>query len=65
LTDLGAAGGGSPNVAQSYIMSVTGSLAAVPEPQTAAAVFAGVFVAGLVGRRVWQRRKTVAQPLAA
>ncbi len=37
----------------------------VPEPQTAAAVIAVLFVAGLVGRRIVQRRQAALQPLQA
>jgi hypothetical protein len=34
------------------------SLSPVPEPATAAAVFAGAFVAFMVGYRIWQRKKS-------
>lgn len=57
--------GTAANASHSMLMSVTGELAATPEPQTAAAIFAGLFVAGLVGRRVRQRRAAVVVPLAA
>ena len=46
-----------------YTMSVTGTLAAVPEPKTAAAGFAALFVAALIGHRTWQRRKLAAIPV--
>ncbi len=48
-----------------YTMSVSGTLAAVPEPKTAAAAIAALFVAALIGRRTWQRRKLVAIPVVA
>jgi hypothetical protein len=50
-----------------YTMSVTAGLAGtpVPEPKTAAAGIAAMFVAALVGRRVWQRNKLTPVPLAA
>ena len=53
--------------AYAYQMSVDGTagLSAVPEPKTAAAEVAALFVAALVGRRVWQRRKVAVSPLAA
>jgi hypothetical protein len=53
------------NGTSAYQMSVTGSLAPVPEPKTAAAGIAALFVAALVGRRVMLRRKLAATPLAA
>jgi len=63
----------APNTLQAFSGSFTADaqtfsfngLAATPEPQTAAAIFAAVFVAGLVGRRTWQRRQLAAAPLAA
>ncbi len=64
VTDLQSAGGAS-SPGLTYSMSVTGELASTPEPQTAATIFAVVFVAGMVGRRTWQRRKAAAVPLAA
>lgn len=54
--------------AYAYQMSVTGVAGAptpVPEPKTAAASVAALFVAALVGRRLWQRRKAATAPLAA
>lgn len=59
-TNLQTLGGISPDVGQAYSMSITGSLAATPEPKTAAAAFAALFVVGLVGRRAWQRRQSAA-----
>jgi hypothetical protein len=55
----------TPNTGQAFTMSVDGTLAPVPEPKTAAAGLAALFVAALVGRRVWQRRKAATAPLAA
>ena len=56
----------TPKTGQAYSMSVDGTLAATPEPTAAAAAFAALFVVGLVGRRVWQRRQPAAPvPLAA
>jgi hypothetical protein len=52
------------NQAAAWTMSVSGTPSAVPEPKTAAAAFAVLFVAGLVGRRKWQQRK-ISVPLAA
>lgn len=50
----------------SQIAVVTYSATPVPEPQTAAAVLAVMFVAGLVGRRLWlQRRATTPQAIGA
>jgi hypothetical protein len=58
--------GASMTPGESYTMSVTGIAATpAPEPATAAAVIAAVFIAGLAGRRVWQRRKLATEPLAA
>jgi hypothetical protein len=48
-----------------YTMSVTGTLAAVPEPKAAAAGLGALFVAGLAIHRVRQRRRLAAAPLAA
>ena len=64
-SNLQTVGGASPDSNFAYTMSVTGDLASTPEPKTAAAAFAALFVAGLVGRRAWQRRKPAAQLLAA
>jgi hypothetical protein len=64
-SDLQTPGVSAINTGQAYTMSVTGTLAPVPEPKTAAAGLAALFVAALVGRRVWQRRKAAAAPLAA
>ena len=41
------------------------SISAVPEPKTAAAGLAVLFIAALVGRRLWLQRKAIAAPLAA
>lgn len=46
-------------------LAVTPYAAPVPEPQTAAAMIAVLFVGGLVGRRMWQRRQGAMQPIAA
>ncbi len=50
---------------QMAVTGVAGSPSPVPEPKTAAAGIAALFVAALVGRRVMQRRKLVTVPLAA
>ena len=58
----------TPSSAYAYTMSVNGTLAtlaAVPEPKTAAAGIAALFVAALIGRRTWQRRKLAAIPVVA
>jgi hypothetical protein len=56
---------GAVTTGAAYTMSVTTAVSPVPEPRAAAAGLAALFVAALVGRRVWQRRKAAAAPLAA
>jgi len=63
LGDLGTNTFNNGYTSNDIVMSVTG-VAAAPEPKTAAAL-AALFVAALVGRRAWQRRKVEATPLAA
>ncbi len=48
-----------------YTMTIQGSLAPAPEPKTAAAAIAALFVAVLIGRRTWQRRRLVPIPVSA
>jgi hypothetical protein len=58
----------TPSSAYAYTMSVNGTLATlapVPEPKTAAAGIAALFVAALIGHRTWQRRKLAAIPVVA
>ena len=64
LGDLGTNTFNNGYTSNDIVMSVTG-VAAAPEPKTAAAAIAALFVAALVGRRAWQRRKIEATPLAA
>ncbi len=46
-------------------MNITATMAPVPEPKTAAAGIAALFIAGLVGRQLWLRRKAAPTPVQA
>lgn len=63
-TGTGFAGSTAINSSNAYAMSVTG-ITPVPEPKTAAAGIAALFIAALVGRRMMLRRKQATAPLAA
>lgn len=66
LEGFGTAFGSAINPTLAYTMSVdTSAPTPVPEPKTAAAGIAVLFVGVLMGRRVWQRNKLAAVPLAA
>lgn len=58
-------GGYDWGFSQIAVTPYAGPPSPVPEPHTAAAIFAGLFVAALVGRRMWQRRQLALQPVAA
>ena len=68
-SDLATPGSGNFfDPGSAYTMSVTGTLATlapVPEPKTAAAGIAALFVAALIGHRTWQRRKLASIPVVA
>lgn len=68
-SDLATVGSGNFfDPGSAYTMSVTGTLATlapVPEPKTAAAGIAALFVVALIGHRTWQRRKLATIPVVA